>query len=196
MSAAAGGFPCAIKEFSPVSGEFVWRTRFEDWAPPGHGSLDDGATVLGTIELADGAVIFSTNSQQRAQRGQELLTPLLGGLVRAPLTKMETAAQAMASPRQRRAADTKNELPTDLRAGIVRATLDKHYRETLDQPVGMLGDISPRAAARTKKGREKVVDWLKFLENQTRHNRDRGDPMGSYDFSWMWTELGVANLRR
>jgi hypothetical protein len=60
----------------------------------------------------------------------------------------------------------------------------------------MLGDVSPRAAAKTKKGREKLVAWLKFLENQTGRHRDHGDPMGSYDFSWMWTELGVANLRR
>ena len=158
-------------------------------------TLDDGATVLGTIELADDAVIFTTNSQQRAQRGQALLTPLLGGLVRAPLTKMETAEQAMAS-RQAGAAGTMNEIPADLQAEIVRATLDKHYRETLDQPVGMLGDVSPRAAAKTNKGREKLVAWLKFLENQTGRHRDHGDPMGSYDFSWMWTELGVANLRR
>jgi hypothetical protein len=136
-----------------------------------HVSLDDGATVLGTIELADGAVIFTTNSQRRAQRGQALLTPLLGGLVRAPLTKIETAEQAMASP-QARAAGSMNEIPPDLQAEIVRATLDKQYRETLDQPVGMLGDISPRAAARTKKGREKLVDWLKFLENQTGRHRD------------------------
>jgi len=158
-------------------------------------TLDDGATVLGTIELADDAVIFTTNSQQRAQRGQALLTPLLGGLVRAPLTKIETAEQAMAS-RQAGAAGTMNEIPADLQAEVARATLDKPYRETLDQPIGMLGDVSPRAAAKTKKGREKLVAWLKFLENQTGRHRDHGDPMGSYDFSWMWTELGVANLRR
>jgi len=28
----------------------------------------------------------------------------------------------------------------------------------------MLGDIAPRAAAKTKRGREKLVAWLKFLE--------------------------------
>jgi hypothetical protein len=158
-------------------------------------SLDDGAIVLGTIELVDDAVIFTTNSRQRAQRGQVVLTPLLGELVRAPLTTIETAEQAIAS-RQASAAGPVDELPTNLQVELVRDTLDKHYRETLDQPIGMLGDISPRAAARTKKGRDKLVDWLKFLENQTGRDRDRDDPMGSYDFSWMWTELGIAHLRR
>jgi hypothetical protein len=112
-------------------------------------SLDDGAIVLGTIELVDDAVIFTTNSRQRAQRGQVVLTPLLGELVRAPLTTIETAEQAIAS-RQASAAGPVDELPTNLQVELVRDTLDKHYRETLDQPIGMLGDISPRAAARTK----------------------------------------------
>ena len=26
--------------------------------------------------------------------------------------------------------------------------------------------------------------------------RGAGDPMGSYDFGWMWAELGIADLRR
>ena len=64
-------------------------------------------------------------------------------------------------------------------------------------PVGMLGGKTPRACARTKAGREKVAGWLKLLESQgSRRGRDAGDLMGSYDFGWMWTELGIADLRR
>ena len=115
--------------------------------------------------------------------------------MRSPLTKIETLEQAISS-NQSHSVGPSNEIPPDLRAEIVRVTLDKHYRETLDQPVGMLGDITPRVAAKTKKGREKLVAWLKFLENQSARDRDRDDPMRLYDFSWMWTELGIANLRR
>ena len=92
--------------------------------------------------------------------------------------------------------DPSDKIPRDVETELVRVTLDRHYRETLDQPVGMLGDITPRAAAKTKKGRQKLVAWLKFIENQTARHRGTGDPMGSYDFTWMWTELGVAELRR
>jgi hypothetical protein len=60
-------------------------------------TLDDGATVLGTVELADDAVVLTTNSSARAERGQALLTSALRELVRAPLTKMETVEQVMAS---------------------------------------------------------------------------------------------------
>ena len=158
-------------------------------------TLEDGATVLGTVELAKNAVVLTTNSSARAERGQALLSSALGELVRTPLTKIETVEQIMAS-RQPHAVDPSNEIPPDVQAEVVRVALDKHYRQILDQPVSMLGDITPRAAAKTKKGREKLVAWLKFLENQTGHHHGADDPLGSYDFTWMWAELGVADLRR
>jgi hypothetical protein len=73
--------------------------------------------------------------------------------------------------------------------------MEQHYRRQLDEPVPMLGGASPRQAARTKNGRGKVVAWLKTLENYlSRASHD--DPMASFDFVWMWKELGVADQRR
>jgi hypothetical protein len=59
----------------------------------------------------------------------------------------------------------------------------------------MLRNVSPRAAARTKSGREKLVVWLKHLENRSRQ-REATDPMATYDFTWLWRELKVEHLRR
>jgi len=59
----------------------------------------------------------------------------------------------------------------------------------------MLGDISPRAASRSAKGREKIAVWLKHLENRSRHADDRNAPMATYDFTWLWRELKVEHLR-
>ncbi|WP_442872964.1 hypothetical protein [Aurantimonas sp. C2-3-R2] len=74
--------------------------------------------------------------------------------------------------------------------------LDRQYRSILDEPVGMLGNKSPRAAAKSKAGREKVAEWLKYLENQSARSHDPIDPMASYDFTWIWRELMVEDLRR
>ena len=73
--------------------------------------------------------------------------------------------------------------------------MDEHYRGLLDQPIPALGNLSPRQAACTVKGREKVVAWLKSLENHSA-KRPAGDLIGEYDFGWMWQELGLAALRR
>jgi hypothetical protein len=39
------------------------------------------------------------------------------------------------------------------------------------------------------------VAWLKLLENGAAR-QEAVSPMARYDLSWMWTELGIANLRR
>ena len=54
--------------------------------------------------------------------------------------------------------------------------------------------MTPRRSAKLAKGREKLVTWLKFLENGAAHGG--GSPMADCDLIWMWEELGVANLRR
>jgi hypothetical protein len=69
------------------------------------------------------------------------------------------------------------------------------YRQQLDEPIPMLGDISPRNAVKGKAGREKVVAWLKMLENRMAH-MPSDDPMASYETRWLWEELGVVDRRR
>ena len=68
--------------------------------------------------------------------------------------------------------------------------------DLLDEPIPALGNKSPRAAVRTAKGRARVVDWLKTLENHTAKLASHNDEMATYDFSWLWAELGVNELRR
>jgi hypothetical protein len=123
-----------------------------------------------------------------------LLEGALGELVRAPLTEIQTVEQIRAS-RQGEESPA-SDLSPEIATPIVHGMLDKQYRATLDEPVGMLGDISPRSAIATAKGREKVAAWLKYLENSSAGHVDSKDPMATYDFGRIWRELGIENLRR
>lgn len=156
-------------------------------------TMEDGTVVLGNIELKDRAVLLSVNSATRAAQGTAMLQGVLADLVRAPLTEIQTIDQVRES-----AADAPpiEEIPLEVATGLVHAMLDKQYRAVLDEPVPMLGDRSPRQAARTPAGRDKLVTWLKFLENRSGAQTDPTDPMATYDFGWLWRELGVENLRR
>jgi hypothetical protein len=80
----------ALREAS----ETFWNWIGPAGAPPRHAG---GATVFGTVELTGEAVELAVNSEARAERGQALLTPLLGELVGAPLTAIETVEQATAA---------------------------------------------------------------------------------------------------
>ena len=93
------------------------------------------------------------------------------------------------------AGDTLPHVEKSSQTKLVHAALDKQYRTLLEQPVPRLGNLTPRSAARTKSGREKLAVWLKHLENRSRQP-EATDPMATYDFTWLWRELKVEHLRR
>ena len=156
-------------------------------------TMEDGRTVLGSIEIKARALIVSVNSAARAERAIGMLRTALGDLVAAPLTQIQTVEQMMAQQRNR--PPSTSEVPPEIQTKLIHATLDKQYRALLEQPVPMLGNLTPRAAARTKSGRQKLVVWLKHLENRSRQP-EATDPMATYDFAWLWRELKVEHLRR
>jgi hypothetical protein len=162
------------------------------------GTLDaEGGPVLGSVRLEGDAVALAANSVERAGRGREMLREALGALVRAPLTSVQTPEQMLAerSAEGGDAGVAEPPLPPEEAEAVVREVMDRHYRGVLDEPVTMLDGKSPRQAARSKTGRRKVAEWLKYLENQTAHHAGAAG-MPAYDFGWMWEELKVADLRR
>jgi hypothetical protein len=138
------------------------------------------------------------NSPSRAELIQALLAAPLAGLVAAPRIEQRTQEQMLARQDKRPGAARASGLSAEEERSIIHQTMDDRYREALDKPIPMLGDVSPRQAARSPAGRQKVVDWLKYIENRTHtaSRRDDGDPMAEYDFGWMWQELGVADRRQ
>lgn len=177
-------------------------------------SMHDGAVVLGNVELKGRVLTLSVSSADRAERGSALLTAALDGLVGQPLTETQTVAQMRAAPPPRHnqpetapSADIETGVEEE---GLVHDMLDRQYRALLGEPVPMLGDVSPRAAARSARGRKTLAVWLKHLENQSRQSHPphgshpshglhpggrRPDPMATYDFTWLWQELRIEHLR-
>jgi hypothetical protein len=152
----------------------------------------------GVLELTPGVLTLSANSVQRAQSGQEMLETLLHGLVGPALSLYETAEQAMAENEIRPQGDDDQELADgidpELAAEMIQRHMDQHYRRTLDEPIPALGNKTPRQCARSKKGREKVIEWLKHLENNELHRAaDQGQV--PYDCRWMWEELKLTRWR-
>ncbi|SFJ62757.1 hypothetical protein [Bradyrhizobium sp. cf659] len=161
--------------------------NFETWR-------DDGALVLGDVKLEDKAVVLSTNSRQRSDRGDALLSRILGSRVGEPSIKTETVEQIMAS---RDAGEPQAvDISEEEQFAIIHGQMDRHYRSVLDEPVAVLGGLTPRAAVKTDDGRVKVVEWLKMMENMTAKSGDDNSAMASYDFGWLWRELGLGELRR
>ncbi len=159
-------------------------------------TMDDGTPVFGTIALEGRRLVLEVNSAERAAKARAQISQWLDGLVGTPLTEIRTLEQILADEVSHGAYHEELELDPQDMERMVHAMLDREYAKALDEPVPMLGDKTPRALARTKMGRAKVAEWLKYLENGTTRVRGSGDPMASYDFTWMWAELGMAGLRK
>jgi hypothetical protein len=157
-------------------------------------TMEDGSVVLGNIELKERTLSLSVNSTARAERGRAMLAATLTTLVGSPLTEIQTVEQMKAAPRPTKK-QPGAEIPPEMQTRLVHAMLDKQYRALLVEPIPMLGDMSPRAAARSALGRQNLAAWLKYLENRARNAPDPNDPMATYDFTWLWRELKVERLR-
>ena len=70
-----------------------------------------------------------------------------------------------------------------MQADLVHDMLDRQYRTLLDESVPMLGNRTPRAAARSARGRRDLVVWLKHLKNRSSYAPNPADPMATYDFT-------------
>lgn len=158
-------------------------------------TMPDGSVVLGTLELEGRALEVQVSSESRAERVRALLAARLPNLVSEPLIVRQTLEQALAEHRENPPPPAGHGLLPEEERQVIHQVLDRHYRALLDEPVPGLGNITPRQAARSPKGRETLVAWLEHLENQTAR-LDDASPMAAYDLTWMWTELGVAERRK
>ncbi len=160
-------------------------------------SLHGQRPISGTLELTPGALTLLTNSLERAERGADVLRELLDKLIGPALSKLQTPEQLMTDKTQQdtdRKREPTNTIDSRIEAEIVHNTLDQHYRQILDEPIPALDNKTPRQSARSKTGRQKVIEWLKYLENnELRRAAEAGQE--PYDSSWMWDELKVAKYR-
>ena len=156
-----------------------------------------GCTIHGNLTLGTTTLEVMVNSEARATRMRDLLAPYLDGLVREPLVERVTPEQAMAergNPTAFAAKGLPDGMSPEDRRDVVHQVLGRQYRKVLGERVPMLGDKTPRQAVRSARGRQAVANWLKgFEQNNARLPAD--DPMHDYDFSWMWAELGITDLR-
>ena len=154
----------------------------------------DGSTVLGSLELKGKTLLVTVNSVERAAKVEALVLKAAGELQKRPLTTIRTVEQMMAEERDDSHQQGADEIPPEIARQIIHDHLDRHYRDTLDQPVPACGGKTPRHAVRIRGGPKKVIEWLKLIENRSAGHPDAS--LSDYDFSWMWDELGIAEDRR
>ena len=121
-----------VKGFLPEGPRF-WNwlaTRKGRGGKPGSGIMLDtqmeGATVLGSLELAGKTLLVTVNSAERAAKVQTLIGAAAGDLLRSPLTTIRTVDQMRADQRRDGSREEADEIPPEIARQLMRDHLDKH----------------------------------------------------------------------
>lgn len=148
-------------------------------------------TLLGQIEIRRDTLIFQTNSVERGRTGVQLIESLLGSSVGPAMGVHENLADLVdrLPPDQTLAPDPSLQDNPEVQA-LLQTHLMEHYQRTLDEPIPMLDNHTPRACAADPEKRQSVVAWLKYLENST--SKTTGS---STALRGLWTELGLDAYR-
>ncbi|MDQ0323612.1 hypothetical protein QO002_005818 [Pararhizobium capsulatum DSM 1112] len=146
ISARVGDIPGMVQESAEFWNWLEQKPKYDARkrsAPSFETTMENGARVRGNVELKGKFLHLATNSVERAQDGTTLIQQALGDLVRAPLTEIRTVEQMMAERPAQDQKEATSEIPPEIAEQVVHPFMDRQYRETLDQPVGMLGNKTP-----------------------------------------------------
>lgn len=116
--------------------------------------------MLGQIEIRRDALIFQTNSVERGRIGLHLIESLLGSWAGPARGVHENLADLVnrLSPDQTLAPDDPSLQDNPEVQALLQKHLMEHYRRTLDEPILMLDNYTPRACAADPEKRQSVVD--------------------------------------
>jgi hypothetical protein len=156
----------------------------------------DDKISLGTIVIEDGAIVLRVNSEGRAARGQPMMESRLAGLIGPAQIERQSLDELREKHRDDPppASDAASSVSPEEKAQILGSFKRRHYRAWPDQALPALGGKTARQAAKTKRGKAKLIELLKEMENHELRQA-RADGVPAYDFAWLWQELGLGAER-
>jgi hypothetical protein len=138
-----------------------------DWTKAGnrvHKDWDN--TILGRIEVRGDALTASVNSNRRAARLRREIEKRLGrrvAFVRAVVDSIDTLMKE-ARQGQRRGLEARQEREPSIEPDRLAEFMQRHWENWLDERIPALKNQTPRQAARTEAGRERLEALLMDFE--------------------------------
>lgn len=146
--------------------------------------------LFAELKINGKKLIIDVNSEQRANIVEDFFQTHLASLIGDPARlkhDFTKASETQHSDSEERASG----LSLEEEESFTRQLFDRHYREWLDSPLPPLKGKTPRQAVKTKHGLQNVIELLKDMVNTDLRAVQQGDRKTSYDFSWLFSELGI-----
>jgi hypothetical protein len=160
------------------------------WFDPQRSSKNQ-FTVLGSVKLTSKWLKSEVNSQERAKALSDYLQTVLPEALGQAVITYQSVKSLLDEADHLEDNHPALDLSAEEVQQVVHEALDEQYRQTLDQPIPMLGNLSPKAAVQSANGRKQVIQWLLHLEQSS---QQRDPVLAAYDFGWLWEELGISRF--
>lgn len=173
-------------------------TRIEfSWLKKGNKKHKDWEnTVMGHIVIEKDQLTLETNSEKRAQKGQNLLNKYLGEMIHFQQKLIESLDQKRqslpeSSHENKAISDDWLKFSPEVQAQI-KQMAEAHWTSWCDQSIPVLNHQTPREAAKTKEGRERLEALLLQYERYDLEKED-DDPFKA-DIHYLRTELALDEI--
>lgn len=149
-------------------------------------------TILGHITISKKKLILETNSEKRTQKGKKLLTKYLGDKILFQKTLLETPEQKMKSLPKSNSQENTSVSPYDIPEvqEQLKVMAKQHWNAWFDNPIPALNNKTPRQAAKTEDGRERLEALLLHYERND-GQRDESLHYFKADINFIKSELNL-----
>jgi hypothetical protein len=148
-------------------------------------------TVMGHIVIHGDKVIVETNSQTRAKKIQALMEKYLGDEITYQKTRVESVEKKLKHSKEpiQKNEDKKMDIIESPEMQVrLKEMSEKHWEHWINTPLPVLGGLTPKEAAKTKEGRERLE--VLFLDFE-RKNEDGQNNIMSPDVNNLRKQLGL-----
>jgi hypothetical protein len=150
-------------------------------------------TIMGDITLELNRLILETNSQERTLRGKKLLSKYLGESILFQRTLIENPQQQMKTAPFNAKSKVNTILPEELLPEVqeqLHIMAQEHWKNWFNVEIPALKNQTPREAAKTKEGRERLEALLLEYESNDLQKKDN---LFKADIPYLRKELGLES---
>jgi hypothetical protein len=177
--AAAAGKALDTRKDLTADGDGEWSWLRPEGPAPGLGDN----TILGRLQFLDDRLVLEVNSSKRLAKARKWIERLPGVRFEQATVRAIDAERAVDD----RLPSPPQEPPSAEAVALVEQMLQRQFRAWLDERVPLLGNVTPRAAARTAEGRHRVARMIRTMPDVKTSGKLIPAPR-----EWLLRELGIG----
>lgn len=183
--------PKTIKKYLDESDQLMPEHNQDDcwlWLDRAAHEHDQQVPIWGVLTLGEKDLTIRVNSRGRANKAKKYLKSLLGTRIKQPMMVYNNDQKTQNTQNTGIEGVMSDDISPEDRLAIIKDYMIQHYKDTLDQPIPMLDNLTPRKCAKDPKKRHKVIAWYKEIVARS----EKFQQASAEDLAFILDELNIS----